>query len=144
MSIIYRLESQDVKYDYIGSASFHDLYGETIELIIVVGKRELIFKTKYQTFLMTHTQDCCEDVQLEDVAGNWADLLGHPIVSTAEETTSLPVDNQSDYFSQSSFTWTYYSLQTCKGKVHLRWYGTSNGCYSEKVNISNIQLIDSF
>jgi hypothetical protein len=81
--------------------------------------------------IMYHCQDCCESVTLEDVDGELSDLIGSPIIE-AEEAWRDASDN-SEY--GDSETWTYYKLGTAKGSVSLRWVGSSNGYYSESVDI---------
>jgi hypothetical protein len=80
---------------------------------------------------MYHSQDCCESVSIEDVEGDICDLIGSPIV-LAEEAPSQ--DEQPGRDHGDSFTWTFYRLATEKGFVVIRWYGESNGYYSERVD----------
>lgn len=92
-------------------------------------------------FQMFHLQDCCEGVFLEDVCGDLADLIGHPIL-TAEEVTSdvNPPDAKPDTIEyQECFMWTFYKFATIKGNVTLRWYGDSNGYYSVAVSFEEIK-----
>lgn len=93
-------------------------------------------------FWMGHYQDCCESVYLEEISGNLDDLIGNPLVmaeqvSNEEEYTNmLPKKEASKYCSE---TWTFYKLATYKGYVTLRWYGTSNGFYSESVSFEEVK-----
>ena len=82
---------------------------------------------------MFHEQDCCESVQVEDVAGDMQDLVGSPIVQAEESSNS---DNPP--LRCESFTWTFYRLATAKGQVVLRWLGESNGYYSESVSFEEV------
>lgn len=90
--------------------------------------------------------DCSESVTLEDVAGDLQDLVGIEILK-AEEVNSAPMvkilglKNQARFRSDGyeSETWTFYHFGTRKGYVTLRWYGTSNGYYSESVDFVRLK-----
>jgi hypothetical protein len=103
------------------------------------GVDEIIFTTtNKKTYRMYHSPDCCESVEIEDICGNLQDLVGSPILQ-AEESTSN--ENPSDVTPpkyQDSFTWTFYRLATAKGFVTIRWYGESNGYYSESVDFEEL------
>ncbi len=79
-----------------------------------------------------HTQDCCESVCIEDIDGDFNDLIGYPLLQ-AEEST------QDDPNASESATWTFYRFATIKGYVTIRWYGESNGFYSESVEIHKVK-----
>ena len=86
-----------------------------------------------KTFKLYHSQDCCESVTVDDIAGDLDDLIGSPILRAEERTSDEnPEGVEPEY--QGSFTWTFYELATNKGSVTIRWYGESNGLYSESVD----------
>lgn len=95
---------------------------------------EILFKdTSGRKFLMFHSQDCCEAVYIKDVAGDWNDLLGTPIVEAREETRNATREEVPD-----EGTWTFYVFRTIKGTVNVSWLGESNGYYSESVDLMEI------
>lgn len=107
---------------------FTDLVGKTLANIENVQDQELILTltdgTKYKFY---HEQDCCEHVEIDDVCGDLNDLLNTPLL-LAEEATD---DGETDW---GTYTWTFYKFATIKGDVTVKWYGQSNGYYSESVN----------
>lgn len=116
------------------------LKGKTITDIEGLEKNgdEVYIKTSDGcVYKMYHEQDCCESVWIEDVCGDVEDLIGSPVL-VAEECTN--VDGLAKLpNSDESYTWTFYKLSTAKGYVDIRWYGTSNGYYSEGVDFEQLK-----
>jgi hypothetical protein len=112
---------------------FEDLKGKVLKEAIVEDHEIRFVTVDGDIYRMFHYQDCCETVYVESVVGDVQDLVGEPIL-VAEEVTSNenPQGFESEY--QESFTWTFYKLATRKGYVDIRWYGESNGYYSESVS----------
>ena len=101
-----------------------------------VGDDSLMFTTTEGTrFELYHGQDCCENVRVEDIIGDLGDLVGYPLVES-EELTSEP-DPILDYEPESC-TWTFYRFSTVRGTVTVRWFGESNGYYSESVEFRHL------
>jgi hypothetical protein len=120
-----------------GENYISELIGKTLtEIKINKEENEIFFAcTDGSKYRMYHEQDCCENVYIEDICGDIKDLLEVPII-IAEEVTSN--ENPKDPEYVESFTWTFYKLATNKGYVTIRWYGESNGYYSESVSIEKI------
>ncbi len=105
-------------------AKLEDLIGKTLTKAELVGDAKIIFITdEGKRYKLYHEQDCCESVTVEDIVGDLIDLVGAPIL-VAEEATK----------HGDSVTWTFYKFATRKGYVDIRWYGASNGFYSERVD----------
>jgi hypothetical protein len=126
----------------VSESNVEDLLGKTL-VGAVLGEYVVPYSddTKYQQITFTvddgtryrmhHEQDCCEEVYVEDVCGDLADLVGSPIVQAEMSTNSGPPNKEK---GDDSFTWTFYRIATAKGLCVIRWYGTSNGYYSEDVD----------
>ena len=113
-----------------------DLKDKQFEFIIKEDNESLVFIGLDCIYIMAHIQDCCESVRIDDICGDLEDLIGSPI-RIAEELHSdkiLPAKDEWD----ESFTWTFYKFATSKGYVDIKWYGTSNGYYSESVDLFKI------
>ena len=117
---------------------FSDLLGKTLVSVEQVDNYELIFTcTDGSKYRMSHHQDCCASVTIEDICGELDDIVGSPILQADESTSG---ENPKGIFiqHQDSFTWTFYRIATVKGYVVIRWYGESNGYYSESVYFERV------
>jgi hypothetical protein len=95
----------------------------------------LLKATDGTEYVMDHQQDCCEYVYVEDVAGGeLKDIVGDEILF-AEEVTNSGVESEYG----DSYTWTFYKLSTNRVSLTIRWYGSSNGYYSEAVDITRLE-----
>lgn len=112
---------------------FNELIGKTITSIIHEGVQYadevLFYCDDGSVYRMYHEQVCCESVTLDDICGDFDDLINSPIL-IAEAIS----DSGEDQDGGDTYTWTFYKLATVKGYVTLRWYGSSNGYYSESVD----------
>lgn len=116
------------------------LVGKTMTDVKNVNNEELVFTTTDgEEFKLYHDQSCCENVTVEDISGDLSDLVGSPILQAEESTSDTnPPDFAAPEYQDSftSFTWTFYKFATQKGYVTIRWYGSSNGYYSESVSFA--------
>jgi hypothetical protein len=122
------------------TVAFSDLKGLILTEIKKDDDYEIRFITDSgKTFVMNHEQDCCESVSVESIVGDLQDLIGSPIL-IAEESTSdkVPDGVKNPEYYDDSFTWTFYKLATIKGYVDIRWFGSSNGYYSESVDFYEV------
>lgn len=125
-----------MQIDYSENPKFEDLLGKTITKIQVDDKYSIYFETlEGKKYLMEHSQDCCESVSIEDIVGDLEDLLNSPILMAEESNSDEAGKNE----WAESYTWTFYRLATVKGYVTIRWYGESNGYYSEGVDFMKLK-----
>lgn len=99
----------------------------------------VIFYCKDGTeIMMYHDQDCCESVFIESVDSyeNNDDIYTDCDWCIIEEVSNIDRDPMED--NEESYTWTFYNVKTNKGYDTIRWYGSSNGYYSESVDFADV------
>jgi len=112
---------------------FHQMIGKVMSSVTThVGESLRFIAETGEEFHFAHSQDCCESVSIEDIDGDLQDLVDSPL-TMAEEVEGSQEPRVQDY-PDESFTWTYYKFATRKGYVTVRFYGASNGYYSEGVS----------
>ena len=108
------------------------LKGKILKDIKIEGTENIFFidedDVEYEMF---HDYDCCENVYIEDICGDINNLIGSEIIM-AEEVINRDLSPLNKF--DESYTWTFYKFATVKGYVTIRWYGESNGYYSERVD----------
>lgn len=147
--MLYARDERDgMKYDY----NLHPILGETLTDVegMTPGSETIVFTcASGRKFRMWHDDDC-SSCNLEDVVGDPGDLIGQPLlmaedvssnqsleeISTAEKARHTRLGDE-DYGNDSE-TWTFVKFATVKGYVTLRWFGSSNGYYSESPSFAEI------
>jgi hypothetical protein len=94
------------------------------------------FRSDSATFHLYHYQECYECVSIEDICGDLSDLENSPIIRCEIRTNigEAPQGYETHEFTgenDNSGTWTFIEIATNKGSVTIRFFGTSNGYYSE-------------
>ncbi|QHJ84379.1 MAG: hypothetical protein [Bacteriophage sp.] len=113
-----------MEYDVIKGKIVSDVKGAE------KGSEELsIVFSDGSSCLFYHDQDCCETVEIEDVAGDFSDFIGQPLTMVEERISEEGPGDWNDHI-----TWTFYEFVCPKGSVTVRWFGSSNGYYSESVD----------
>jgi len=130
-------------YTKIEEVTFEKLINKDISILknkiitkIEKENNKIYFYCDNIKYLMFHNQECCESVNIEDIAGDLNDLLNTPVL-TAYEDTNHENDRKIDD-NDDSFSWTFYVIRTIKGTVTISWYGTSNGYYSEEADFFEV------
>lgn len=135
-----------LKLGWLEDLSFEALLGHTITEVRggEKGSEEIIFVLAPHDDIpdglelkMFHYQNCCERVEVDDIVGEWSDIIGSPL-TMAEVVTQDENDSDAGGEYDYSYTWTFYKLGTVKGYLTIKWYGTSNGYYSEEVSIARV------
>ena len=122
---------------YNNEVEFNELKGKVLTSGTASNDEIVFVTTEGETYRMYHEQDCCESVEIESIVGDLADLVGEEIL-LAEDVQNLfdliKAAGKEEEDEYGSHTWTFYKLATRKGYVDIRWYGSSNGYYSESVS----------
>lgn len=117
---------------------FSDLIGKTITAVEGGEGDDIIdfFTSDGEHYKMLHYQDCCEYVTVDDVVGGrLQDLVGEEILD-AYESSHVNEPPTSEW--AESYTWTFYTIRTMNRTLTIRWYGESNGYYSESVDFEKV------
>lgn len=95
------------------------------------GKDRIIFVRDdgYQ-IVFYHVDDCCEYVEIEDVNGDYKNLIGKPLRVAEMYTTDVPGNQRQNLYDM----YTFYRFATEDEFVTIRWHGSSNGYYSVEVD----------
>ena len=117
---------------------FEELLGRTLYRVSQHDDELVLYLSDTNYVRFYHQQDCCESVYIEDICGDLKDLVGAPLL-VAEEVSDYEGENT----GEESYTWTFYRFATRKGWVTVRWYGSSNGYYSESVSVDVVDTMDN-
>lgn len=112
-----------------------DIVGEVLAYIDTdESNSEILLTTASgRRFKIHHVQSCCESVRLIRVDGQFITLVGHVLIEVCRE------ENARYDFERN--TWTMATALTFRvdgSTVVSRWFGESNGMYSESIDITEL------
>jgi hypothetical protein len=144
-------------YETSETVWFKELVGKTLASVTLsesMSNDSITFTTDQgEVFRQVYYDDCCANCRIEEIHGDLQDLVGTPIVMAEESSNKEPdaalaairaqakaeAEAKGDYYSDvESETWTFYKIATIKGSVTIRWYGSSNGYYSESTTFERV------
>lgn len=131
------MEYSEIKWDWRSIGGIGDIVGKTPIKIQVERNNDDYIAMWFDDGTVCrfyHNQDCCESVTIDDINGDFQDLIGYQL-HVAEERSSH--EDSGDY---ESVTWTFYTFRGVGGSVDVRWCGSSNGYYSESVDFDLIKV----
>ena len=127
---------------YIEDPSLESLKGKVFTSVETDKQNYIRFYlSKDAWFYLCHEQEASESVFIESIEGDLQDLIDSPILMAEEVVQpNLPALRKADdYDNYPSWTWTFSKFATVKGHVTIRWYGASDGNYSEEVDLFYIK-----
>jgi hypothetical protein len=117
--------------------SITDLIGKTMESVIADEESITFTATDGRQWKLCHMQDCCEHATLDEHNG-LEHLIGSPIlISDTSTNDDIPDADHRD----NSQTWTFYKFATAKGHADARFTVSSNGYYSEVVDLHRVDRV---
>lgn len=133
--------------DFKGYPKIEEMVGKTFTKVYLDEYHtEMIFENDEERYVFFHDQDCCESVTIEDIVGDLSDLENTPLLKAEESNSADGCADEtfrilsSEVICAESYTYTYYKFATIKGYVDVRWFGESNGYYSESVYLGREAL----
>jgi hypothetical protein len=128
--------------DSYEKSSIDYLVGKIIDEVVINNSKDQVafYLEGGEIMVFHHDQDCCEGFVLEDVNGDFYDIINTRIL-LAEERISPdnPGEGIEVVYRNDSNTWTFYTIRTLRGTVVMRFCGSSNGYYSERCDIALIK-----
>lgn len=89
---------------------------------------------------MGYIPDCCATCDIESGLSDLQAMVGQKLVSVSMDTSSeRPADVAKPEYEPESQTWTFYTFRSNEATAQLRWFGESNGYYSESVTFRCVQ-----
>jgi len=86
---------------------------------------------------IAYHHDCCASCSILDMDCEDSDFINQKILSLEIVESEDPPPGD---YTPDSYTWSFVKFSTTKGHFTMRWYGESNGYYSES---PTIQAIDA-
>jgi len=116
---------------------FTELVGKTFEQVLVTDDEIYFINKERIDYKLYHDRECCEAVYIESIDGDIQKHLPQHEVLEARESynrSNEPPENM-NAGDIDSYTWSFYTIRTMRDTFTIRFFGSSNGNYSETAQL---------
>jgi hypothetical protein len=125
------------------SNKISDIIGKTVVNVVQTEDKILMIFSDGDVGKFYHESEYGESVHINDVSGDWSDLIGNPLLEADEQINDrVKVIDPGGYNDGGIGIQTFYTFRGIGGSVNVKWYGETSGRYPVLVDVTLTKASD--